>query len=119
MLWASSSDCNFPQLTALPGRGEGPGSVVLGDGKYQPLWGNRGRKGQAGGSCSVLTGTEAHVGPQRRLVEMLVANSLERPRAARCPASKGVRLGKTVPAPPGRGRGRETTPRPAPGPTSA
>lgn len=81
--------------------------MVVGDGKYQPAWGDRGRKERAGGSCNVLTGTEALVGPQRPLVEMPVANSLERPRVARWPASEGVRLGKTVPAPPGRGRGRE------------
>lgn len=50
LLWASSTDGSFPQIAALPGRDEGPGSVVLPlENTSLPGGTERGRGGREGG----------------------------------------------------------------------
>lgn len=85
------------------------------DGKCQAVWQRAGGSwGQAG--AAEPTRRVAHMGPQRPLVELLVASGLDGPMAKqRGPepnqSGRGV-LGKAVPAPPGHVRGREMTPPP-------
>ena len=72
MLWASSAACSCPQITALPGRGEGPG----------PGWkmlACLGAQRAAGGGGQSCRDPAAQVGAQRPLAELLVANGLQRP----------------------------------------
>lgn len=90
MLWASSAACSCPQITALPGRGEGPGPGW----KMLACLGAQRAAGVGGQSCR---DPAAQVGAQRPLAELLVANGLQRPGGAggaRRPAGEAGSLGE-------------------------
>lgn len=97
MLWASSSACSCPQITALPGRGEGPGPGW----KMLACLGAQRAAGVGGQSCR---DPAAQMGAQRPLAELLVANGLQRPGeagGARRPAAEAGHSGKDSASPAG------------------